>query len=481
MASGSGADAELRERVAALEQTVAEQQHHSSESPKQPTASRRGFVKAAAAVAGLGALGIYSSYPARAQAAGQVGTASEPVDVEAYDLNVQGSVSGIDTGGVENPMTADLDAGGNSLTNVAAQNGTIWIDATASDAQNQIENLSTNETGIVYGGTYDPGTETEIPLRSTLKFRKDAWWQPTSDYPGFFVDNGVVANINAVTSNATLSNSSHVVSLDGTRSTGSYVETQLNKGVDIRLNAQGNIGEGVALRFKTGDVSQGENPISIGNRLNINSWGYQNAIRVEGSSYANVDQIFLTSNRAKKHIVQDSSQFATEIMGALQPNTNSSTTEQAIVNNTTEPSLRFRGLLWDVDDYTQQPIDGADIQASVRSDSTVRKLDGTGVAGNGTVVKSNYDGGWVRWLGAHDRVDELFVDQFGNWKREVGGNRVVGYRSDRTDFEEDIFFIKKSGIFRFKDNNFDSHELTAENDGLKYIEPDGTKHDLSTV
>jgi hypothetical protein len=42
------------------------------------------------------------------------------VDVEAYDLNVQGSVSGIDTGGVQNPLTADLDAGGNSLFNAAS-------------------------------------------------------------------------------------------------------------------------------------------------------------------------------------------------------------------------------------------------------------------------------------------------------------------------------------------------------------------------
>jgi len=108
MASDSGADAELRERVAALEQTVAEQQHHSSESPEQPSASRRGFLSAAAAAAGLGALGIYSSYPASAQAAGQVGTSSEPVDVEAWSLNVQDKLAG------------DLDAGGNDLTNVAA-------------------------------------------------------------------------------------------------------------------------------------------------------------------------------------------------------------------------------------------------------------------------------------------------------------------------------------------------------------------------
>jgi hypothetical protein len=109
----------LRERVAQLEETVAEQ-HHSSESPEQPTASRRGLLSAAAGVAGLGALGVYSSSPASAQAAGQVGTQSEPVDVEAYDVNVQGSLTGVNTGDVQNPLTGDLDAGGNSVTNAAA-------------------------------------------------------------------------------------------------------------------------------------------------------------------------------------------------------------------------------------------------------------------------------------------------------------------------------------------------------------------------
>jgi hypothetical protein len=88
MASDSGADDELRERVAQLEETVSEQQA-TIKSPGQPTASRRGLLSAAAGVAGLGALGVYSSSPASAQAAGQVGTASDPVDVEAYDLNVQ--------------------------------------------------------------------------------------------------------------------------------------------------------------------------------------------------------------------------------------------------------------------------------------------------------------------------------------------------------------------------------------------------------
>ena len=106
--SGEPDAAALRDRVDDLEQTVADQQA-TIESLEQPPASRRGVLAALTGVAGAGALGAYSQR-ASAQAAGQVGTSSEPVDVEAWDLTVQ---NGATLGG-------DLDAGGNSLTNVGA-------------------------------------------------------------------------------------------------------------------------------------------------------------------------------------------------------------------------------------------------------------------------------------------------------------------------------------------------------------------------
>jgi len=77
--------AALRDRVADLEQTVAEQQA-TIESLQQPPASRRGVLAALTGVAGAGALGAYSQR-ASAQAAGQVGTQSEPVDVFANTID----------------------------------------------------------------------------------------------------------------------------------------------------------------------------------------------------------------------------------------------------------------------------------------------------------------------------------------------------------------------------------------------------------
>lgn len=83
----------LRERVRELEQTVDQQ----SETIASMLPGRRAILSGAVG-ASLGAGGMfYGSERASAQGGGQVGTSSNPVDVEAYNLNVQGSVSGIDT------------------------------------------------------------------------------------------------------------------------------------------------------------------------------------------------------------------------------------------------------------------------------------------------------------------------------------------------------------------------------------------------
>jgi hypothetical protein len=96
MASDSGADdaAALRERVDQLEQTVAEQQA-TIESLSSPPASRRGVLAALTGVAGAGALGAYSQRGS-AQAAGQVGTSAEPVDVVSNDITTAKITDGDD-------------------------------------------------------------------------------------------------------------------------------------------------------------------------------------------------------------------------------------------------------------------------------------------------------------------------------------------------------------------------------------------------
>jgi hypothetical protein len=136
MAPDSDDDAAaLRDRVTQLEQTVADQQQ-TIEALQQPPVSRRGVLAALTGVAGAGALGAYSQRGA-AQAAGQVGTQSEPVDVEAYDLTVQ------------NQLAGDLDAGGNSLTNVGA------IETEKLSIGDRIEEFLFNIDGASNGGNFD--------------------------------------------------------------------------------------------------------------------------------------------------------------------------------------------------------------------------------------------------------------------------------------------------------------------------------------
>lgn len=95
---------EQHARIEALEQTVADLQDSDDSTA---TSTRRSILGSAAAAAGLGGLG-YGVRQAQAQAsgpAGQVGTDSEPVDVNAWDLDVQGQV------------TRDIDFGGYGVTN----------------------------------------------------------------------------------------------------------------------------------------------------------------------------------------------------------------------------------------------------------------------------------------------------------------------------------------------------------------------------
>jgi len=176
MASDSGADdaAALRERVAQLEETVAEQQA-TSEPSSQPTASRRGLLSAAAGVAGLGALGVYSSSPASAQAAGQVGTQSEPVDVEAYDLNVQGTANGL----VQNPLTGDLDADGNSLINVGAVEAdklTGSWDYVVNDGPEFVDvvnNQLTTGESVLIGDSFTFSSQIDLSVMSGIRIRSE--------------------------------------------------------------------------------------------------------------------------------------------------------------------------------------------------------------------------------------------------------------------------------------------------------------------
>jgi len=108
----------LRERVADLEATVAAQQ----QTITRMLPGRRGVLKAGALLGGGALVGAGTADRASAQAAGQVGTSSDPVDVEAYDLAVQ------------HQLSSNLDAGGNDLTNVGSlktnqlstSQGTLW-------------------------------------------------------------------------------------------------------------------------------------------------------------------------------------------------------------------------------------------------------------------------------------------------------------------------------------------------------------------
>jgi len=144
-------DPDLRERVAELEQTVEQQQ----ETIHQLLPSRRRVLQAGGLVAGGGVLGALTADRASAQASGQVGTSSDPVDVEAFDL------------GVQNQLSSSVDAGGNDLTNVGSLSTTdINVTEFADNTTRQL--IAANDGsylgGIIAQKTLGVSTAAEVIL-----------------------------------------------------------------------------------------------------------------------------------------------------------------------------------------------------------------------------------------------------------------------------------------------------------------------------
>jgi len=94
----------LRKRVSELEAIVQSQQ----QTIAKMLPGRRNVLKGAGLLTGGALAGAAATERASAQAAGTVGTSNDPVNLNAWDLNVA------------NQVTSDLPMGGNDLTNVGA-------------------------------------------------------------------------------------------------------------------------------------------------------------------------------------------------------------------------------------------------------------------------------------------------------------------------------------------------------------------------
>jgi len=134
-------DPDLRARVAELEATVEQQQA----TIEQLLPTRRRVLQAGGLVAGGGVLGALTADRASAQASGQVGTSSDPVDVEAYNLAVQ------------NQLSSSVDAGGNDINNV----GSVNTDEADVTAETDISSTLANSVTGIASGTYETPADTE--------------------------------------------------------------------------------------------------------------------------------------------------------------------------------------------------------------------------------------------------------------------------------------------------------------------------------
>jgi len=133
-------DRDIRARVAELEATVAQQQ----ETISQLLPSRRRVLQAGGLVAGGGALGALTAERASAQASGQVGTTSDPIDVIAYSVQDRSG----STMALENVASGSVQlSSGSATVTVESASGTTYYLA-----------LGTDDNAKVSGRLFDDGS-----------------------------------------------------------------------------------------------------------------------------------------------------------------------------------------------------------------------------------------------------------------------------------------------------------------------------------
>jgi hypothetical protein len=138
--------ATLRERVRELEQTVAQQQ----DTIQQLMPSRRAILAGGAGLVGGAAL---TGQASAQSAAGQVGTSSEPVDVEAFDVTVQNGLDMADnTISNVNGLTASSAVIGGTVTATDVNTDSVTTDSAS--VTNQVDAGSVN-TGDLDVGSSD--------------------------------------------------------------------------------------------------------------------------------------------------------------------------------------------------------------------------------------------------------------------------------------------------------------------------------------
>jgi hypothetical protein len=231
----------------------------------------------------LGALGWYSSYPARAQAAGQVGTSSEPVDVFANTIDA----NGVNTGSVSTDvLTSDwiVDAGNHN---------------TIQDAINHAES---NNIGLVVVPPGDYNEQISIPADITVTTFRSANQSTTA--PG--------VSLSGSYSDAT-------VSLDGS-------------GAGISGFRVGNSGSGVSIKIDgSGGVftAKVENN-QIRNDLEVVN-GVQNAVII-GNEFSGSDLTFGSTTTGCEKAANTNIRFVTD-------NGDNTTINHAIVTLSSDQSI----------------------------------------------------------------------------------------------------------------------------------------------
>lgn len=294
------------------------------------------------------------------------------------------------------------------------------------ELQSKLSAATANDTVIAVGGAHDPGSLTTVPADVTLKF-EGAWFEPTSDYNGFFVSHGASLYLKSVTSTTTYN--STLAELNTSTEGGPY---RINDGTEatVHVEAEGTppsgttAGEGTALKL----VADGSG-ITLGCEFEVNLYGFNKQVDADTSNGGFVQGCDFRANLTRPTIGIDhrssggaGAGMDQRVTGVLQPGSGS---DIGIRNQTTDTSVWFVGETWDPNLFDTNALVGQNIRVESTASSLAGFTDGS--ADTWQVYYTDDSLYWVS-LESGDEYQWQFQNNRIDWK--VNGSWMWALRND---------------------------------------------------
>lgn len=220
------------------------------------------------------------------------------------------------------------------------------------ELQSRLSSVSADDEVWAVDGAHDPGSETTVPKDVSLRFI-NAWFEPSGDYNGFYLEHGAKLDVAAITGS---SYTSTVVRLNSTDAGGAYRRND-DTHVTVNLEHYGDSNAGTSCLLEATNGA-----ITIGNDIAVSSWEVDRALdmNVGSGEFINGNHLHVTSANCTTGVYHRGDGPAiNEITGTIQPGAGS----DVGIRNTasSNQSTSFNGQIWDGGAFSTATVEGPGI------------------------------------------------------------------------------------------------------------------------